>query len=95
MLQETFQWNGITSKKKGQKWGKEKLPYRRNDYKESNHEHSEMITAEKVKPLNDPIDFDKLAPFIGSPKVGFIYIRVDARVYVCIFTFHESLYFSP
>jgi len=67
---ETFQWNGITSKKKGQKWGKEKLPYRRNDYKESNHEHSEMITAEKVKPLNDPIDFDKLAPFIGSPKEG-------------------------
>lgn len=70
MLQETFQWNGITSKKKGQKWGTEKLPYRRNDYKESNKERSEMVTAKKLKPPIDPIDFDKLAPFTGSPKVG-------------------------
>ncbi|KAF7124125.1 hypothetical protein RHSIM_Rhsim12G0039400 [Rhododendron simsii] len=67
---ETFKWNGITSKKKGQKWGAEKLPYRRNDYKESNKEHSEMTTAKKLKPPIDPIDFDKLAPFTGSPKEG-------------------------
>ncbi|XP_050206650.1 coilin [Mercurialis annua] len=36
---ETFQWNGITSKKKGQKWGTEKAAsYKRNDYRNSNQE---------------------------------------------------------
>ncbi|GFZ00043.1 hypothetical protein Acr_13g0014420 [Actinidia rufa] len=79
---ETFQWNGITSKKKGQKWGTEKFTSR-SDYKDFNKERSEMMTMEKVKPSNDPtmaidkvkppndpIDFDKLAPFASFPKEG-------------------------
>ncbi|PSR84813.1 Coilin like [Actinidia chinensis var. chinensis] len=79
---ETFQWNGITSKKKGQKWGTEKFASR-SGYKDSNKDISEMTTMEKVKPSNgptmtidkvkppnDPIDFDKLAPFTSLPREG-------------------------
>ncbi|XP_057484962.1 coilin-like [Actinidia eriantha] len=79
---ETFQWNGITSKKKGQKWGTEKFASR-SGYKDSNKDLSEMTTMEKVKPSNgptmtidkvkppnDPIDFDKLAPFTSLPREG-------------------------
>ncbi|KAL3649816.1 hypothetical protein CASFOL_006219 [Castilleja foliolosa] len=40
---ETFQWNGITSKKKGQQWGKEDRPFTpRNNYKKSNKEYYEI-----------------------------------------------------
>ncbi|CAL5398605.1 unnamed protein product [Camellia sinensis] len=65
---ETFQWNGIISKKKGQKWGKEKFSSRRNDYKDSNEERSEVMTIERVDPPNNPLDFDKLAPLARLPK---------------------------
>ncbi|KAL7241108.1 hypothetical protein ACSBR2_006686 [Camellia fascicularis] len=67
---ETFQWNGITSKKKGQKWGKEKFSSRRNDYKDSNEERSEVMTIERADPPNNPLDFDKLAPLARLPKEG-------------------------
>ncbi|THF99638.1 hypothetical protein TEA_025167 [Camellia sinensis var. sinensis] len=67
---ETFQWNGIISKKKGQKWGKEKFSSRRNDYKDSNEERSEVMTTERVDPPNNPLDFDKLAPLARLPKEG-------------------------
>ncbi|GMP57828.1 hypothetical protein CsSME_00021741 [Camellia sinensis var. sinensis] len=68
--EETFQWNGIISKKKGQKWGKEKFSSRRNDYKDSNEERSEVMTTERVDPPNNPLDFDKLAPLARLPKEG-------------------------
>lgn len=42
--QEMFQWNGITSKKKGQQWGKENRSFTpRNDYKHQKKEYSEIL----------------------------------------------------
>ncbi len=39
MLQEDSQWNGITCKKKGQKWGiEQKSSYKRNDHMNWNQE---------------------------------------------------------
>lgn len=71
--QETFQWNGITSKKKGQQWGKENRPFTsRNDYqtnKETNKEYPKILSNEKEKQLDEGIDFDKLPPLLGMPKV--------------------------
>ncbi|KAL7196958.1 hypothetical protein ACSBR1_036882 [Camellia fascicularis] len=68
---ETFQWNGTTSKKKGQKWGKENFQSnRRNGYKDSNKECSETMAVEEVKPSNDPINFDRLPPLTSFPKEG-------------------------
>ncbi|KAG6713859.1 hypothetical protein I3842_05G174000 [Carya illinoinensis] len=67
---ESLQWNGITSKRKGQKWGLEKVAYyKRNDYVSSNEEVAEMVTAEEA-PAKNPIDFDKLKPYTSSPKKG-------------------------
>lgn len=69
VTQETFQWNGTTSKKKGQKWGKEKMSCRRNDYKDFNQQHSETFAVEEGTPPKDPMDFDKLPSLTSSPKV--------------------------
>ncbi|XP_043724742.1 coilin isoform X3 [Telopea speciosissima] len=47
-LQETFKWNGTTSKKKGQKWGKERtLSSRKKDNKGFNQDHTEKLTTEE------------------------------------------------
>lgn len=67
---ETFQWNGTTSKKKGQKWGKEKMSCRRNDYKDFNQQHSETFAVEEGTPPKDPMDYDKLPSLTSSPKEG-------------------------
>ncbi|KAL6547423.1 hypothetical protein OROMI_023144 [Orobanche minor] len=68
----TFQWNGITSKKKGQQWGKESnrsfTP--RNDYKNSNIESSEILANEKEKQPDQGVDFDKLPPLTSMPREG-------------------------
>jgi coilin len=41
MFQDTFQWNGTTSKKKGQKWGKERTSSHKNDdYEKSSQDCS-------------------------------------------------------
>ncbi|XP_041013208.1 coilin-like isoform X2 [Juglans microcarpa x Juglans regia] len=67
---ESLQWNGITSKRKGQKWGLEKVAYyKRNDHVSSNEEIAEMVTAEEA-PAKNPTDFDKLKPYTSSPKKG-------------------------
>ncbi|KAG6426763.1 hypothetical protein SASPL_110997 [Salvia splendens] len=67
---ETFNWNGITSKKKGQQWGKENRRFTPiNDYR-TNREDFETLTKEKKKQPNEGIDFDKLPPLPGSPKEG-------------------------
>lgn len=72
MLQETFQWNGITSKKKGQKWGMEKTPHsRKSDYKDLNPELPETLGSEKEIPVDDPIDFNKLELCTTLPEVCF------------------------
>ncbi|PWA68958.1 Coilin [Artemisia annua] len=63
----SFQWNGITSKKKGQKWGLEKTPtFQRDAYQDAIVEASSMLTELPVVDLND---FDKL-PLYSSPKEG-------------------------
>ncbi|KAL6562696.1 hypothetical protein OROGR_003703 [Orobanche gracilis] len=66
----SFQWNGITSKKKGQQWGKESnrsfTP--RNDYKNSNIESSEILGNEKEKQPDQGVDFDKLPPLTSMPR---------------------------
>ncbi|KAJ1379974.1 hypothetical protein SESBI_46426 [Sesbania bispinosa] len=67
---ETFQWNGITSKKKGQKWGKERISSRKqDDYEHSSQECPTVQDAEKKHTIN-AVDFEKLTPYSGLPKEG-------------------------
>ncbi|KAB2609828.1 hypothetical protein D8674_037173 [Pyrus ussuriensis x Pyrus communis] len=67
---ENFQWNGITSKKRGQKWGMEKTPHSRSDHEDLNQESPEIPGNEKDLPVNDHMDFDKLELCTSLPKVG-------------------------
>ncbi|XVE85180.1 hypothetical protein DITRI_Ditri17bG0070900 [Diplodiscus trichospermus] len=68
---QNFQWNGITSKKKGQKWGKEKTPFlKRNNDKSFSHVDSEMVAVEENATVTDDLDFDKLLPYSSLPKEG-------------------------
>ncbi|XP_031130832.1 coilin-like isoform X5 [Ipomoea triloba] len=69
--QENFRWNGITSKKKGQKWGTEKSSFSpRSELNGSNREQSGMPNDEKKTHSNEPFDFTK-TPFLSSyPKEG-------------------------
>ncbi|RDX60240.1 Coilin, partial [Mucuna pruriens] len=67
---ETFQWNGITNKKKGQKWGKERMSSRKqDDYELSSEECPTVQNAEKEHTFN-AVDFDKLKPYTSLPKEG-------------------------
>lgn len=70
VLQESFQWNGTTSKRKGQKWGTEKST-ERNDNKVVNGVHSNISSSLKEIKLDHPIDFDKLPSLSCLPKVSF------------------------
>ncbi|KAJ4961277.1 hypothetical protein NE237_021187 [Protea cynaroides] len=67
----SFQWNGTTSKKKGQKWGLEKtLSCRKKDDDQGvNQDSTENLTKEG-EPVHDSMDFDSLAPFSNPPKEG-------------------------
>ncbi|XP_061994046.1 coilin isoform X2 [Rosa rugosa] len=68
---KTFQWNGITSKKKGQKWGMEKTSYSiKSNYEDLYQESSEMPGIEEEIPENDSIDFNKLELSTSVPKEG-------------------------
>ncbi|XP_022735342.1 coilin isoform X2 [Durio zibethinus] len=68
---KTFQWNGITSKKKGQKWGKEKTSFlKRNDDKSFSQLSSEMVAVEEKATVTDDMDFDKLMTYSSLPKEG-------------------------
>ncbi|KAL2547101.1 sphere organelles protein-related [Forsythia ovata] len=68
---ETIQWNGITSKKKGQKWGTAKCSFTQiNDCKDSNKECSETPNNEKETISYRGIDFDNLQPLCSMPKEG-------------------------
>ena len=102
LLQEDSQWNGITCKKKGQKWGIEQKSsykrndhmnwnqesYRRNDHMNWNQESSDIHTAEKKTPATNPIDFNKLTPYTSMPKVCFFRSSI---VLVCVdFSFFPS-----
>ncbi|KAF8390521.1 hypothetical protein HHK36_025048 [Tetracentron sinense] len=66
---EAFQWSGTTSKKKGQKWGKEKpSSCKINGYKDWNQDSTEKLTIEEGELVTDHIDFDKLVPLSSLPK---------------------------
>ncbi|CAH9117412.1 unnamed protein product [Cuscuta europaea] len=68
---ESFRWNGITSKRKGQKWGTEKSSFtQRNEVNYSNREQSEMPNAKMFNHSNEPFDFTKLPFLSGSLKQG-------------------------
>ncbi|KAK1376608.1 Coilin [Heracleum sosnowskyi] len=68
---ETFQWNGITSKRKGQKWGTEKIsPAEMHEHQNFDHDQPNISTTEVEIPVHDPIDFDKLQPLANLPKEG-------------------------
>ncbi|KAG4377012.1 hypothetical protein GLYMA_18G013300v4 [Glycine max] len=63
-------WNGITNKKKGQKWGKERMPFRKQDgYEDSGQDCPTVQNAEKEQTSN-VIDFDKLKHYTSLPKEG-------------------------
>lgn len=72
-----YHWNGITSKKKGQKWGTEKSSFfqRIEVNNDSNIEQSEMPdaemhNAEMLKQSAEPFDFTKVPFLSGLPKEG-------------------------
>ncbi|KAG9446546.1 hypothetical protein H6P81_012674 [Aristolochia fimbriata] len=64
---ETFQWRGTTSKRKGQKWGKEKTSFQTRDAIEDSDEEVALDDGESEV---DPMDFEKLSPLTRSPKEG-------------------------
>ncbi|CAJ1854057.1 unnamed protein product [Sphenostylis stenocarpa] len=67
---ETFLWNGITNKKKGQKWGKETMSFCKQDgYVHSSQECPTVQNIEK-EPTFNAVDFDKLQAYTGLPKEG-------------------------
>ncbi|KAG6601546.1 Coilin, partial [Cucurbita argyrosperma subsp. sororia] len=73
---ETLHWNGITNKKKGQKWGKEKTPsWKRNNSNSCTDEPLQLPTSETDQPTTPapvvgPINFDELRPCTGLPQEG-------------------------
>ncbi|MBA0607549.1 hypothetical protein Godav_019828 [Gossypium davidsonii] len=68
--QKTFQWNGITSKKKGQKWGMEKTPFLKRNDNNFSHVSSEMVDVNDKATVTNDMDFDKLMPYSSLPKEG-------------------------
>lgn len=70
VLQETLLWNGIASKKKGQKWGREKGSCMRNDVEIVYNEPArEKIIPEQGKSVDVHLDFESLFPLTRIPKV--------------------------
>lgn len=67
---ETLQWNGTTSKKKGQKWGRENTSSKRNDDNVCNGASNEKFLAEEGKHVHGRIDFESLYPLIRLPEEG-------------------------
>uniref|UniRef100_A0A0A0KTI4 Uncharacterized protein n=1 Tax=Cucumis sativus TaxID=3659 RepID=A0A0A0KTI4_CUCSA len=72
---ETLHWNGITNKKKGQKWGKEKTPsWKRNNSNDCSSEPLQLLSeTEQPKtpvPVVGSIHFDELPPYTCLPQEG-------------------------
>ncbi|KAK9707463.1 hypothetical protein RND81_07G199000 [Saponaria officinalis] len=79
VAKEANGWNGITSKRKGQKWGQEKQPSSwdavnepSSSWKNATNANGQSSSAWAAKkyPQRMKIDFDKLIPLIDSPKAG-------------------------
>lgn len=66
----TCQWNGITNKRKGQKWGTGKQPTSWNESRSYNAHSSGTWATRKQAPRHVVMDFDKLVPLIDLPKAG-------------------------
>uniref|UniRef100_A0A7N0TEL9 Coilin n=1 Tax=Kalanchoe fedtschenkoi TaxID=63787 RepID=A0A7N0TEL9_KALFE len=68
---ERFQWNGITSKKKGQKWGMDKGTNRswKDDYQHSQETCITMTSKDEI-PKRCNLVFETLEPYAGLPKKG-------------------------
>uniref|UniRef100_A0A175YR06 Coilin tudor domain-containing protein n=1 Tax=Daucus carota subsp. sativus TaxID=79200 RepID=A0A175YR06_DAUCS len=71
---ENFQWNGITSKKQGQKWGIEKISStQRNDHTNNDGDHSDTHNIVKDIVISSTIEFNELPPLPGNmPKEGHV-----------------------
>ncbi|KAG1331389.1 coilin [Cocos nucifera] len=67
---ETLQWNGTTSKKKGQKWGREKTLSRKNEDNSCPGASNGKTVAEEGKHVDGHIDFESLYPLTRLPEVG-------------------------
>lgn len=69
ILQETLQWNGTTSKKKGQKWGREKTLSKKSDDDYCNGAFNENMITEEGEHVDDHINFESLFPLTRLPEV--------------------------
>ncbi|XP_051122050.1 coilin isoform X2 [Andrographis paniculata] len=68
---ENFQWNGITSKKKGQQWGREKHSSTSQiHFQNPSKVCSEVAANEKNKPVDAGVCLENLPPLTGVPKEG-------------------------
>ncbi|KAK4376944.1 hypothetical protein RND71_003240 [Anisodus tanguticus] len=66
---ESFRWNGMMSKKKGQKWGQEKVPFsQKNDSLGSNKEHPDMMNRGRQKWGQEKDSFSQKNDSLGSNK---------------------------
>ncbi|XP_038986855.1 coilin-like isoform X2 [Phoenix dactylifera] len=66
---ETLQWHGTTSKKKGQKWGREKTLSRKNEDNSCTGASNEKTVAEEEN-VDGHIDFESLYPLTRLPQEG-------------------------
>lgn len=83
-------WNGITNKKKGQKWGKEKTPsWKRSNSNNCTSETLQLPSSEAEQPTTPapvigPINFDELRPCTGLPQVWFAQLASSACLIMCL-----------
>ncbi|CAN4124034.1 unnamed protein product [Withania somnifera] len=66
---ESFRWNSVLSKKKGQKWGQEKVSFsQKNDSQGSNKEHPDMMKSERSKWGREKESFSQKNDSLSSNK---------------------------
>ncbi|KAL3337303.1 hypothetical protein AABB24_029785 [Solanum stoloniferum] len=66
---ESFKWNGMMSKKKGQKWGQEKVSFpQKTDSLGSNKEYPDMMNRERQKWVQEKDSFSQKNDSLGSNK---------------------------
>lgn len=70
-VKETIKWNGTTSRRKGQKWGREKTIGWSDDQYTCNRgaSYGNLLTDEE-KHANDQIEFESFFPLTRLPKGG-------------------------
>ncbi|CAL9168772.1 coilin isoform X1 [Musa acuminata AAA Group] len=71
---ETLQWNGTTSKKKGQKWGRGKTLSKKSDDDYCNGAFNENMITEEGEHIDDHINFESLFPLTRLPEEGDILV---------------------